>query len=662
MVRTISNEADSSAAGGGRTQIPALEKISPSTAQLAPIEPVALGVREIQYNMSTSDRAIKEIASLQISLNYVQAGLQMTDITNQKNKMSQDFLKSNPTGEGYTKFMTDGYTSMVRNKIDNAPNREIGDYLQQYLNSSLPHVIDSSLKKEISVKKNFGISNGDKNKNVLLTQLVEHPNDWWEIKEQYSYCLTSMKGFLPPDEYEKYTSESWNDFGKILGEVMIGQNPDSALKFFKSGKLEGMVNGSTLIGLVKAAETQQEAVKRRHLLDLKIQNHSERIDKCLDRIGLRGATINGNITSIDIDSTKLSERTKAELQNYTKYSVSLKTREADRQNEIAELYLNGQPLEGYTQKEVNDFYDTIRLRKAIEVELTEGRKLTNEEKAAIVIHGNFNQTIHSLTRDLAIDLERGSPEEARSAAFAIEMIHRANCTKSIDSLDLKHEAMASQISHEAVYSNSDSKKLGELVSNVRRETSVPYSNDIIKMRDTAYKRYLPDKNNLWSQISPDTRGLLERSSTPGEQLLFQAQMELRDAFREGLKGSAALALMNKRLALRWGATDLNRPFDEHWYKQDDKFIMLDPPEKVLPEYASTPWLKNEFFESCELLTKAASKGGVVRLKRPLIKEYSSDDEKLKKSLVSTKYPIIEVNIGGKWQNRRLWCSPILGPL
>jgi hypothetical protein len=650
MPRTISTEVESGSVGGNSTQSnPTIGLTSPSTSKVAPIDPVAPGMAGINYNLSLQQTAMKEMASIQTSLNYINVGLQLTDITRQKNEMSTAYLSEHPDGVGYTAHMTDGYKKIVENKIDNSPNREIGNTLQQYLTQSLPSVIENSSRTEYEKGKEHVTTTEEVTENVLLSQLVENPADAPQIQMQYAANLAALKGVLSPGEYAKKVTDSWDKYGNTLGQTMILANPDKALRFFQSGGLSGMVKGSTLLHLEKTAVAQHDTNQRRYLTELRIAKNEARRAKAWDRVGITASIANGSVTAADIMGKGFSPETEERLLSYAKQVEGITDHQNDRLDEMQEAVSKGEPTVGFSSEEANRYYDTMLTKRYVERK----GKVTSEEKAMIVLDSKINQRINSLTRDLTIDLERGSPEEAMSAAVAVNLLTENNFSKAVD-ISPGHKVLADRVMSNGIYNNSDPKRVAEFLVSARAECLNPANKEVFQQREASFKRYVGNTSR-WGQIKEDIRGKLEKNSPEGVALERMAHRYLREAYLEGATQPADAAnTMNRLLRQKWGTTDLNPQLKGGWWPFGDKRqVMYEPPEKVYPEYAETHWIKNDYAEACQEIVSYISKEGAVRLSQPLIKKYSSDKEKLHQNLCTSQYPTIEVNINGKWEKRTL---------
>jgi hypothetical protein len=655
MARVVSNQVESSSPVGGGQELPSLSPISPvSEATISPIEPVAVGLPEIQYNMSTADRAMKEIASLQVSLNYVNVGLQLTDLTNQKNQMSDAYLKDHPDGRGYAQYMTDGYKNLLKEKIENAPNRDIGNMLQQYMNHSLPQIQETALRKELQIGTNYGESTTGVTLDVLLNQMVVHPEDEPLIREQYAAALTSMKGILSPSEYEKYARNAWDKYGTILGETMIVQDPAKALRYFKSGALTGMVKGYTAIKLIKTAIAQAEAMKNRYLRDQKLQKLEGKKDQIEKTLGLK----TGNSTPVDVNALDLPEKAKNTILSYQKELDNFSEKQIDTQDEILTAYFNDEPIDGYSSDEVNVAYRGLVVHKMI----TERRDATDEEKAWIAINGRFSGPLHDLNRDLVIDLERGAPNEALSAANAMKVIEQAGKQVVIKNMPLKNQAMAIELREKGIYAGSDPKQLAALVSEVREKYKL-ITPEQMKFSEAMFSNIKRD--DIFGMITSDIKHPFSPfydKLTPHtkSQLIMDAHKALKFIYGQGITDpDTAQTLMNSSLLKEWGPTKV-APSGPFFHSET---VMKYPPELMYPQYAGTPYLKNSFFNDVQAIVKenerVLGEHSDVKLIEPLLKKFSEEKELSQKDLsqkdlTNKKIPEIHAKVDGKWQKRKIF--------
>jgi hypothetical protein len=265
--------------------------------------------------MKTAERGMQEIAALQTSLNYVQVGLHLTDVTREKNQMSEEYLSKHPDGVGYSRYMEEGYRNLLQSKIDVSSNREVKNTLQQYMNQSLPHLIDTSAHLELETGRSFCKNTAVQSLDVMTAQLASRPEDEPLIREQYAYTLAGLKGIMREKEHGAFARSAWDSYGKVWGLKLISMNPDRASQFFERGGLNGMVKGTTLMELIHTARVEKDAQQKRHLRELKIKDRESVTSKINVIAGMRADNAFGRAMPTDIAATDLPADVKHKLMN-----------------------------------------------------------------------------------------------------------------------------------------------------------------------------------------------------------------------------------------------------------------------------------------------------------------------------------------------------------
>jgi hypothetical protein len=650
MARTIDRTATTSSVQPEQNAaLPQIDtSLNPaSTAVLNLTNPVVMGLPTISQNMRSAQRSMKEIAALQTSLNYTNVGLQLADINNQKNNLSRQYLTDHPDGVGYSNYMMESYQKLLSERIDAAPNRAVQDTLKQHMMTALPALQDSTSSLELNTGRNYVKANTQVTLDSYLNQLVHAPQDAAIIKGEYAQALASAQGVLSPAEYSKYASKAWDKYGATVGELMIMQNPDSAMVAFKKGALSDVASPSTIMHLMKTAQHQSDSLQKRQLRDLQIQELQGNIQNVKEGLGYKKGT-----TPLDVMSSSLPDDMKARIIANLNEIDNLEKNKVETQQEIARKYQNEEPLDGYSSSNLNLTYRSLVLSRSMEKEAP----ISSEEKAWIAVNGKFPVALHDLERDLSIDLDRGSATDALSAANAMELINKSGKQTLIDNLPIKYQLMAAEIRENGIYAGSEPKRMKALVADIRDKYS-KVNSEQIKFNNEAFAQEF-HHNEIYGQIDSSLKPTLggfgiymETPSNIQSQLTLDAAQELRKAYRISGNRKNSVEVMNDALLKNWGTTEV-APAGTFI---GSKMVMKYPPEKMYPAYVGTPYLKNGFYKAVEIIVRenerAFKEDSPVRLKKPLLRQYSSEEDWKKNDYTTTSSPIIEANVDGVWEER-----------
>lgn len=141
----------------------------------------------------------------------------------------QEFLANNPSGKGYTGFVTDTYTKLYKDAQARASNPNVGNLLAGFCESKKAKLTHNAFQAEQSMYRAYVINDTEPRINSLLNTAVKHPEQYDILQEQMEAYLEPLRDTMPASAYEQLVHEKKQDLVYSTGLGLIDKDPQQAL-------------------------------------------------------------------------------------------------------------------------------------------------------------------------------------------------------------------------------------------------------------------------------------------------------------------------------------------------------------------------------------------------------------------------------------------------
>jgi hypothetical protein len=662
MARTINMTVESGQLPGRSSASPEPPNFSVAPTPFINFQPseaagsglLALNQRQMQIGMA-------ELGRLQEGLNRTLFNNAIITATENTVNASEEWIKQNPTGKGYAKYLTNFWTDQIRESSKNAPNREIAEMINFHGEVTLKNMIVSSIDKEKELITDYQLGMYEENTHTLLGQVLKIPENFPSLELQYNQQIEAMKEILMPRKFAHLKIKALDDLGKTYGIALVEKNPYAALNVIQNGGIKNISVATTtfLTSHARHAITAQEALHQRQD---KLKQHTEAMTSFLKELELSNRTEIGSAALPDYDVAEISSGQKQNLQQLYGEINERSTKFLSTQAEILSKVRQSTPLLGYSNDEVNFAYrQMVNHQKGKNPDA----EFTTFDKTTLALRMETDEQINDLTQDIRHDLEHSkNPQEVHQAARSVQLA-LSNNPKILggENFAKKYEAFASFVTSQATYEGTQNKNLADIVK-VGREMF--FSTDSLKIKEMGehnFRAWRRQNNDVYTKIIEGevTRdGVLKRffgrgtivPETMKAELLIDTQRELHNAFLAGADDETAVKTTQAWLKRNYHPTRLNAS------KDSNPVLMKGAPELLYPSLKNKPFFRNTMFGVAQEIIrenmKAFGENSLVKLEENIIDAPKDGSDLVNNTLTHGKVCEAMVKIGDKYEKRQLW--------
>lgn len=293
----------------------------------------------------------------------------------------REYLANNASGKGYTEFVTDTYTKLYKEAIDNASNSNVKNELQLFFENKKTKLTHNAFNAEQQMYSAYVLNETEPRINSIMNSAVKHPEQYDILKEQLEIYLEPLQGTVSANTYEKIVSEKNKDLIYSVGLGQIDQNPTQGLALLEGEAFKSLPEEKYL-HLQKYANSAVKEQERQARREEREAEHLQAImrQQIVDQYKLSLARNDpGTIAQIEKDE-RISEHERSLLL----ISAAKKNKNDDRVNDIrktlddalwgVDAEIRGKKISKYalpkgnietinlndiTPKEIDDYYSNI---------------------------------------------------------------------------------------------------------------------------------------------------------------------------------------------------------------------------------------------------------------------------------------------------------------
>ena len=555
---------------------------------------------KIQNNNVLVQQAKKILSDEYNSLARTYASNSLISINAEQMAASENYLKSNPSGNGYAAFMSQSYQQSIEREVSNAPDSMTANLISAQANITMMNGIESAVKREKSIKTDYVISQTEQNREVLLQQAYNDPYNAKSLRLQYESALLAVREFIP-DKFATYRKDAMEEFTNSMLLGLIDSNPMEALKRLKSEVIPD-IQASTKQRLINYAEHRAKEFETKAEIQRRISNEAIKQNELLNYLNMKHIINSGTGSEALIDSVDVSNTQRSILRgDLVKFKETNKKR-ASEKDKYLEMVYSGSPILGRRNDVANEvFLDVINTISVQRVAEGLSPKISNVEKAKIVIGFNSDNTFKSLCEDMRISITRGTPSEAFDAATAIELINERN-PNAIKDLSSRDFAYASFVLNNSILQGATPYRLDSLHEKALDMFYKSTTDEIIKQREHRYRAFTRDPNaikNIADQVSDSDESWFKKTHDKywdpinDAKLHIDAKKIAKEKFIAGMESETDVANSTiSDLNRTWGFTAINGV----------KHFMKYPPEKMFPQLSASE-LRRQASEKIQYLAR-----------------------------------------------------------
>lgn len=282
----------------------------------------------------------------------------LIDIDNEMNKASEEHIKQNPDGEGYTLAMTTKYKSLVDDYSSNADTDDIRNFILINSKNGLRDWGNKSFRTESIRKASFYEAGIRQNKDVLRNKIMTSPELYESLTPAYISQVDAMKDD-PHVDFAKYRKESLDEWDVSYVQGLIKKNPNQTLELLKNGNLVANLDPDKRNQLINASTQQIEHNEYRAYIAQKNAEHA------LDRVRKQNNSrldlmrIEGNLSQNDLKTMYDNGEIDEECYNRQAYKIikdkNSKLKKIDNIDKIIKSQQDKTPTFGVTNDEKTKF-------------------------------------------------------------------------------------------------------------------------------------------------------------------------------------------------------------------------------------------------------------------------------------------------------------------
>jgi hypothetical protein len=592
-----SNVYKSVVSGVSGNPVPEFSSLGLKRISYVPVE--APGKAAIAFNNREIERSMEELGQLQQSLNKTLFNEAIIKATESTARASEQWIQSNPTGEGYSGFVVGFWNKQIKDLAKSSPNREVSELVKLHGESAMPDMMLSSLHQEKQLRTKYLSSSIEQNKQAILSQLISNTDLVSPLRLQYEQQLEAIRGVLSAGEYEHYRSEGMDEFGKTYGVALIQRDPRGALAQLERSSIDG-IHADTRLALMEHAKHAVHAEEVRRRQSAELESNLQLANGSLKTAMLLAQAATGRGTQASTDSTEISSSNQQMIRRLMDHMDIHRTSQLKGLHDVLDTMSQNRPLYGYSHSAVNRAYDFM---------ISSNPEFTLVEKAQIAVSMQANTRIDNLTSDISNALQfSNDPQKVVNGCQAFRLLQDSN-PKLIggNGIDKRLEYFSTAVLNQTLNEGENSTNLKESIYRNRRIFFEPLTKEVEGVRRKEFNDFAKEGVNsivanvldyewehLFSEEYSSNQEKTLDKATLGT-LTTDAYRISRAAMMSGTDRQTAKATAINWLKRNYGRTVLN---GKHPMQ-----VMKYPPELIYPEHNKNIFV-NEMAEEAQRLVLA----------------------------------------------------------
>lgn len=207
----------------------------------------ALGAMSGQY--------MAQQQALYDNMEFIQAQAQVDQEYNQER---DKFLKENPTGRGYTEYITTKYSELTSQALANASNENVKSKLQLSLTARQKDIANSAFKEEKELYTGYAVHETDTQLAATINEIMTQPDQIESLTTKFKSQLDTMQNVLDAHKFEKYRRDKMETLLYSYGLALVKNKPYAAVDLVKGKEFTEGLSPEKFASLQKQAEGEKK--------------------------------------------------------------------------------------------------------------------------------------------------------------------------------------------------------------------------------------------------------------------------------------------------------------------------------------------------------------------------------------------------------------------
>jgi hypothetical protein len=606
---------------------------------------------------------LQEQAQIEEALLLTKKSDILIDINANRINFFDNYIKNNPTGVGlrvtgyksledsYNKAINDPSNALIKNDLIKHKFHDLTTYDQFYAT------------KEREIGTHYALAQTEQNLATINNQIILDPDNEQVYVQQNIEAIKNAERLLEPSKQLEYEAEKLGELDKARFHGILNKDPNLALQRIKRGDFSHLSPSNTSTFLA-AAEHAVEQLKRKRELEAKAQEllmYRQEVQKQMS--ALLGA-ITGEQS--DVEVSNLTEDGQQQVQRLRRDSTQLTLNQCEKLLASCGKMLSGAGLYYETPETENHTYESLIAAAPTNKPLSLASKLT------LVKMLKPSSAIKAFESEIDAKSRSNDPKKVIEASeIYVAALQDPDTINSVNDIPDSTKYLLQSIYDERTKLVDGVEPIGinQRIKELREDLTKK-APELLKERVSAARDVLED-NKVLSVVSDSfDENLFDYGigwdNGPYIDFGFQRAGPYRNLQQDQLAviarhsmQHAALAGVEKHKIAEIAKRDLKNLSAESDLNPG-KPTMVYAPEKVWTS-SEVNYVKNSIFKSVEVI--ALADPNMYRLPRHLIHPPTKGESKesyrkrfLEEDLRTRPSAKIEVNIDGKWQERRVYIT------
>lgn len=214
------------------------------------------GQGRISFLSALANMGAKYVEEQQSLYDNMEISQSISNVDLSYKQESEKFLNSNPSGKGYTEYITSKYDEITSLALAQSSNVNVQNKLQQIFNIRKADISNNAFQAEKQMYTGYAISTVESNLNSTINALTLNPSQVSSLSVEYNQQVESMQNILSASEFEKFRAQKQETFLYSYGLGLIKNNPVDAISLVAGSEFQKGLSPKLFNNLQKQAELE----------------------------------------------------------------------------------------------------------------------------------------------------------------------------------------------------------------------------------------------------------------------------------------------------------------------------------------------------------------------------------------------------------------------
>lgn len=243
---------------GGRSALPTVTPYIPNYKGVNQVLMEAPGSAQINFMNALGKMSSQYMAEQQELYDNMEVAEALSNVDMQYNQASEEFLRDNQTGKGYTEFATGKYKELGDEAVVNGSNAGVKDRLRGIFALRRASIANSAFQKEKEMYTGYAMSQTEMQLTRTLNEVATNPDQAISLQAKLEQQLQPMKNILAAQEYDKYRRNMMQQFVYYQGMGIIKKRPFEAEGLLQSEYYKSQLAPNQYVSLQHNAQKERE--------------------------------------------------------------------------------------------------------------------------------------------------------------------------------------------------------------------------------------------------------------------------------------------------------------------------------------------------------------------------------------------------------------------